>query len=101
MCCLLSTMAESKVGEPYPHLAMSRLEHTLTSAAQVEEVETKLRSVSRVVTAHRQREGAGFIVRRPIGGEVSMVDPFLMLDHFVRARACNGYFVHTYIHGVA
>ena len=41
------------------------------------------RAVARVVTAHRQREGAGFIVRRPIGGEVDMVDPFLLLDHLV------------------
>jgi redox-sensitive bicupin YhaK (pirin superfamily) len=34
-----------------------------------------------VVTAHRQLEGAGFVVRRPIpGAELSMVDPFLLLD---------------------
>ena len=29
-----------------------------------------------------QREGGGFIVRRPIGGEIQDCDPFLMLDHF-------------------
>uniref|UniRef100_A0A1X7SPJ8 Pirin n=1 Tax=Amphimedon queenslandica TaxID=400682 RepID=A0A1X7SPJ8_AMPQE len=34
------------------------------------------------VTAHQQREGGGFIVKRPIGGEVSELDPFLLLDHF-------------------
>ena len=40
------------------------------------------RSVQRVVRAKRQREGGGFVVRRPIGGpEVDFWDPFLMLDH--------------------
>lgn len=39
------------------------------------------RGVKRVVTAHQQREGGGFVVRRPVGGQLSMVDPFLMLDH--------------------
>lgn len=39
------------------------------------------RSAKHTVTAHRQREGGGFIVRRPIGGKLDMVDPFLMLDH--------------------
>jgi redox-sensitive bicupin YhaK (pirin superfamily) len=39
------------------------------------------REVKSIVTAHRQREGAGFIVRRPfpnVGLEV--VDPFLLID---------------------
>ncbi len=41
------------------------------------------RPVAEVVTAHRQREGAGFSVRRPFPGELSMAeaDPFLLLDH--------------------
>jgi len=41
------------------------------------------RPVAEVVTAHRQLEGAGFSVRRPFPGELSMVeaDPFLLLDH--------------------
>lgn len=40
------------------------------------------RSVAKVVTAHKQREGGGFVVRRPIGGaEVNYLSPFLMLDH--------------------
>jgi quercetin 2,3-dioxygenase len=41
------------------------------------------RPVARVVTAHRQTEGAGFSVRRPFPGELSMAeaDPFLLLDH--------------------
>ena len=42
-----------------------------------------LRGVDQVVTAHRQREGAGFIVRRPVptAGR-NQVDPFLLLDEF-------------------
>ena len=40
------------------------------------------REVQKVVTAHQQKEGGGFLVRRPIGGEISMCDPFLLLDHF-------------------
>jgi redox-sensitive bicupin YhaK (pirin superfamily) len=41
------------------------------------------RPVAKVVTAHQQAEGAGFIVRRPFPGELSMgeADPFLLLDH--------------------
>ena len=42
----------------------------------------KQRRIKQVVTAHQQREGGGFVVRRPIGGEVQQCDPFLMLDHF-------------------
>ena len=40
------------------------------------------RPVARVVTAHRQLEGAGFEIRRPFPGELSMAeaDPFLLLD---------------------
>jgi redox-sensitive bicupin YhaK (pirin superfamily) len=42
------------------------------------------RPVARVVTAHRAVEGAGFTIRRPFPGELSMAesDPFLLLDHF-------------------
>jgi hypothetical protein len=39
------------------------------------------RKVERVVTAHRQLEGGGFVVRRPFpSGGLSLVDPFLLLD---------------------
>jgi hypothetical protein len=39
------------------------------------------RAVLRVVTAARQREGAGFVVRRPFpGNNLAFVDPFLLLD---------------------
>jgi redox-sensitive bicupin YhaK (pirin superfamily) len=41
------------------------------------------RPVADVVTAHSQTEGAGFTVRRPFPGAMSMAesDPFLLLDH--------------------
>jgi redox-sensitive bicupin YhaK (pirin superfamily) len=40
-----------------------------------------VREVSRVVTAHKQREGGGFIVRRPFPSYgLSYVDPFLLID---------------------
>jgi redox-sensitive bicupin YhaK (pirin superfamily) len=39
------------------------------------------REVTKVVTAHRQREGGGFIVRRPFPGNgLPHADPFLLLD---------------------
>ena len=54
---------------------------------------SKYRSVSHVVTAHQQREGAGFIVRRPLPtAELKAFDPFLMIDevgpvHYGRGEA--------------
>lgn len=40
-----------------------------------------IRETTRLVTAHRQREGAGFIVRRPVPTQgLDTVDPFLLLD---------------------
>lgn len=39
------------------------------------------RPIAQVVTAHQQREGAGFMVRRPVPTMgLDQVDPFLMLD---------------------
>ena len=39
------------------------------------------RSVSRIVTAHQQREVAGFLGRRPFPTQwLDNLDPFLMLD---------------------
>ena len=39
------------------------------------------REVSRIVTAHRQEEGAGFIVRRPLPSmSLTVADPFLLID---------------------
>jgi redox-sensitive bicupin YhaK (pirin superfamily) len=40
-----------------------------------------VREAKEVVTAHRQREGAGFIVRRPLPtAATEQVDPFLLID---------------------
>jgi hypothetical protein len=42
---------------------------------------TTIRPVTRIVSAHRQREGGGFIVRRPFPAlGLRHADPFLMLD---------------------
>jgi len=42
----------------------------------------KSRTIHKVVTATRQVEGGGFVVRRPLGGStLEYCDPFLMLDH--------------------
>jgi quercetin 2,3-dioxygenase len=42
---------------------------------------SQVREVSRVVTAHRQEEGAGFIVRRPLPSmSLALADPFLLID---------------------
>jgi redox-sensitive bicupin YhaK (pirin superfamily) len=39
------------------------------------------RKIENIVTAHRQLEGAGFVVRRPFPSpNLSLVDPFLLLD---------------------
>jgi len=41
----------------------------------------KVRESVRIVTAHRQSEGAGFIVRRPVPSQgLEVADPFLLLD---------------------
>lgn len=40
-----------------------------------------IREVARTITAHRQQEGAGFIVRRPVPtAGLELVDPFLLID---------------------
>ncbi len=40
-----------------------------------------IRETTRIITAHRQREGAGFIVRRPVPTPgMDVADPFLLLD---------------------
>lgn len=46
------------------------------------ETGTAFRPVARVITAHRQLEGEGFIVRRPFpSADLALADPFLLLDH--------------------
>jgi quercetin 2,3-dioxygenase len=45
------------------------------------DVDRRVRELQTLVTAHRQREGGGFIVRRPIPTMgLELVDPFLLLD---------------------
>ncbi len=40
-----------------------------------------IREIFRVVTAHKQREGGGFVVRRPFPSYgLTVVDPFLLID---------------------
>ena len=41
----------------------------------------KSRGLKKLATAEQKREGGGFLVRRPVGGEAGRCDPFLMLDH--------------------
>lgn len=49
------------------------------------------RKVERVVTAHRQLEGGGFVVRRPFPTErLGLVDPFLLLDEMGPADYAAG-----------
>jgi len=46
-------------------------------------VTSRARPVARLITAQRAVEGAGFAIRRPFPGELSLAeaDPFLLLDH--------------------
>jgi quercetin 2,3-dioxygenase len=55
----------------------------LPRIARPDPATSRPRPVAEVITAHRQLEGAGFSVRRPFPGELSMAeaDPFLLLDH--------------------
>ena len=39
------------------------------------------KSIKTFETANKKREGGGFMVRRPIGDKIDIIDPFLMLDH--------------------
>jgi len=44
---------------------------------------TSTRYASKLVKPEKYKEGAGFIVNRPIGGrQLDVLDPFLLLDHF-------------------
>jgi redox-sensitive bicupin YhaK (pirin superfamily) len=55
---------------------------TLPRLPRLPEPETAWRPVTRVVTAARHLEGEGFEVRRPFPGvDLSLADPFLLLDH--------------------
>ncbi len=55
-----------------------------------------VRESTRIVTAHRQREGAGFIVRRPFPTQgMDLADPFLLLDEMGPAEYGPGEAVET------
>ena len=55
---------------------------TLPRLPELPAPDTSWRGVHRVVTAQRFIEGEGFQVRRPFPGvDLSMADPFLLLDH--------------------
>jgi quercetin 2,3-dioxygenase len=55
---------------------------SLPRLPKLPEQETEWRPVQRVVTAQRHLEGEGFEVRRPFPGtDLSLADPFLLLDH--------------------
>jgi redox-sensitive bicupin YhaK (pirin superfamily) len=62
----------------------------LPRIARPDPATTTSRPVAKVITAHRQSEGAGFTVRRPFPGDLSLrdADPFLLLDH--AGPAING-----------
>ena len=54
---------------------------TLPRLPGLPDPETNWRPVDKIVTAHRQLEGEGFVVRRPFpGASLPLADPFLLLD---------------------
>lgn len=55
---------------------------TSSGAPLVEPESTNPRAIKEVITARRVTEGAGFVVRRPLGNDGFTCSPFLMLDHF-------------------
>jgi redox-sensitive bicupin YhaK (pirin superfamily) len=53
----------------------------MTTSQENEGSPQGFREISRIVTAHKQREGGGFIVRRPFPSYgLTVVDPFLLID---------------------
>jgi redox-sensitive bicupin YhaK (pirin superfamily) len=55
---------------------------TLPRLPALSDTDTAWRGVGRIVTAQKFLEGEGFQVRRPFpGAELSLADPFLLLDH--------------------
>ncbi len=55
---------------------------TLPRLPRLNDHTTDWRSVGRIITAKRHIEGEGFAVRRPFPGiDLSLSDPFLLLDH--------------------
>lgn len=63
----------------------------LPRIAALQETGTAWRPVARVVTAQRQLEGEGFVVRRPFpSADLSLVDPFVLLDHIGEVEYAPG-----------
>jgi quercetin 2,3-dioxygenase len=53
----------------------------MTTTPGNDDVREGVREILRIVTAHKQREGGGFIVRRPFPSYgLTVVDPFLLID---------------------
>ncbi|MGA9520413.1 MAG: pirin family protein [Myxococcaceae bacterium] len=53
--------------------------------------DTTIREVARITSSHRQREGAGFVVRRPFPSmNLDSVDPFLLIDEMGPADYAPG-----------
>ena len=53
----------------------------MTTTGGNEDVREGAREILRIVTAHKQREGGGFVVRRPFPSYgLTVVDPFLLID---------------------
>jgi quercetin 2,3-dioxygenase len=49
------------------------------------------RSIASIITAARQEEGGGFFVRRPFPtAQLSLIDPFLLLDHMEPKQLAPG-----------
>ncbi len=64
---------------------------TLPRLARPTEVGTAWRGVHRIVTARRQVEGEGFMVRRPFPGmDLGLADPFLLLDQMGAVQYAPG-----------
>jgi redox-sensitive bicupin YhaK (pirin superfamily) len=54
---------------------------TLPRLRRPAEQGTSWRPVEKIITAHRQTEGEGFVVRRPFPGvDLALADPFVLLD---------------------
>lgn len=64
---------------------------TLPRLPALEAEPTRWRPVHKIVTASRQLEGEGFIVRRPFPGmDLSLADPFLLLDQMGEVEYAPG-----------
>src|SRR6266566_4489975 len=64
---------------------------TLPRIPRLAEQETSWRHVARVITAQRHLEGEGFVVRRPFPGvDLSLADPFVLLDHMCAVEYAPG-----------